>query len=48
MFSLLSFLKKFLSHEALVTGRVTAVSNNLFKQSSTPLQGAINEIVRAM
>jgi len=36
--------EKIISHEALVTGRVTAISNNLFKQSSTPLYGAINEI----
>jgi len=28
MFSLISLLKKLLSHEALVTGRVTAASNN--------------------
>jgi len=44
MFSLISFLKKILSHEALVTGRVTAISNNLYKQPNAPLYGAINEI----
>ena len=36
--------EKFVSHETLVTGRVTAISNNLYKQSNEPLWGAINEI----
>jgi len=36
--------EKFLSHEALVTGRVTAASSNLYKQSNARLCGAINEI----
>ena len=36
--------EKIISHEALVTGRVTAISNNLYKQSNAPLYGAINEI----
>jgi len=29
--------EKILSHEALVTGKVTAISNNLYKQSNAPL-----------
>jgi len=36
--------EKISSNEAQVTGRVTAITNNLLKQSSTPLHGAINEI----
>jgi len=36
--------EKFLSHEVLVTRRVTAIGNNLYKQANAPLQGAINEI----
>jgi len=39
-----SIFEKILSHEALVTGRATAISNNLYKQSNAPLWGAINEI----
>jgi len=39
MFSLISFLKNL--HEALVTGRVTANGNNLYKQSKAALKGAI-------
>ena len=38
MFSLISFLKNF-SHEALVTGSVTAINNNLYKHSNKTLQG---------
>jgi len=30
-------VEKILSHEALVTGRVTAIGNNLHKQSNAPL-----------
>ena len=29
--------EKFVSHETLVTGIVTAISNNLYKQSNEPL-----------
>jgi len=29
--------EKILSHEALVTGKVTAIRNNLYKQSNAPL-----------
>jgi len=29
--------RKAVSHEALVTGRVTAISNNLYKKSNAPL-----------
>jgi len=32
--------KKLLSHEVLVTGRVTAISNNLYKQSNAALWGS--------
>jgi len=32
-----SIFEKILSHEALVTGRATAISNNLYKQSNAPL-----------
>jgi len=39
-----NFIFEKLSDEALVTGRVTAISNNLYKQSNEPLQGAVNEI----
>jgi len=39
-----NFIFEKLSHEALVTGRVIAIGNNLYKQSNVTLKGAINEI----
>jgi len=36
--------EKLFSHEELVTRRVTAISNNLYKQSNAFFKGALNEI----
>jgi len=38
----LFFCATLTGHKALVTGRITAISNNLYKQSNAPLYGAMN------